>query len=162
MRAEFINAFLKAAIEVLAGETGLRVDRGSLTLRPSTSTSHDVNALVEISGERIGGMVLVGMTTETALALLGKMLDQHMTELDELTRSGIAELTDVIATRACGLLDSADYSCTTTPATFIAGTGAQVSTLTVQSVVVPLHLLLGTVELQVALTERGSAVVAHT
>src|SRR5207245_2068833 len=125
MRVEFINAFLKAAIEVLAGETGLRVDRGSLTLRPSTSTSQDVNALVEISGERIGGMVLVGMTAETALALVGKMLDQQMTEVDEVTRSGIAELTNVIASRACGLLDSTDYSCTTTPATVIAGAGAR-------------------------------------
>ena len=162
MRAEFINAFLKAAIEVLAGETGLRVDRGSLTLRPSTLTTQDVNSLVEISGERIGGMVLVGMSSETALALVGKMLNQRMAELDELTTSGIAELTNVIASRACGLLDSADYACAITPAALIAGTGARVSTLAVQSVVVPLHLLLGTVELQVALKERGSAVIAQT
>ena len=118
--------------------------------------------MVEVSGARIGGMVLVGMTIETALALVGKMLDQHVTELDELSRSGIAEMTNVIASRACGLLDSADYACTTTPAKLIAGPGALVSTLAVQSVVVPLHLLLGTVELQVALTERGSPVVAQT
>ncbi len=141
MRAEFINPFLQAAIEVLAAETRLRVDRGGPTLQPSTTrTSHDVNALVEVSGERIAGQVLVGMTRDTALALVGSILDRPFVELDELATSGIAELTNVIAARACALLDAAGYPCTATPAALEAGAG--LSMLAGQRLVVPLHLRL--------------------
>ena len=162
MRAEFINPFLQAAIDVLATETGLRVDRGSPRLEPSNRTSHDVNALVEISGERIVGLVVVGMAGNTARALVGQILNRPLAELDELATSGVAELTNVIASRACVLLDAAGYACTAMPAALIAGAGVRISRPAARRLVVPLHLSPGTVEIQVALKEHGAEVVARS
>jgi len=102
------------------------------------------------------------MAVATARALVGQILHRPLAELDELATSGIAELTNVIASRACVLLDVGGYPCTATPAALIAGAGVRIPRLAVQRLVVPLHLSLGTVELQVALKEHGSGVVAQS
>jgi chemotaxis protein CheX len=104
MRAEFVNPFLQAATDVLAGETQMRVDRGSLTYLTTPSTSMEVTAVIVLSGERLRGVVAIGMQARTARALASRILGQAFADLDGLAQSSVAELANVIVGRAAMLL----------------------------------------------------------
>jgi chemotaxis protein CheX len=58
MRTEFINPFLQAATEVLEAEMGCTPRRGSVGLEKSFNTSNDITAVVGVTGD-IAGMVMI-------------------------------------------------------------------------------------------------------
>jgi chemotaxis protein CheX len=154
MRAELVNPFLQAATDVLAGETQMRVDRGSLTYVATPSTTLDVTAVISLSGERLGGVVAIAMLERTARVLVSRILGQPFSDFGGLAQSGVGELANVIVGRAAMLLSAAGYESTLAPPLVIVGTGTQVPSLAVQRLVIPLHLALGTVEVQLAVRER--------
>jgi len=156
MRAEFINPFLQAATEVLESELGSTPQRGSVGLQRSAYTSDDVTAVVAVTGE-VAGMVLLAMTVDTARAMVSRMMGQEFPEFDALAQSGIAEIGNVITGRAAVLLAEAGFPSDLAPPMLLVGRGTMISTLDVQRLVIPLETDLGKIEIQVALKLAGAA-----
>jgi chemotaxis protein CheX len=156
MRAEFINPFLQAATEVLESELGSTPRRGSVGLQRSAYTSDDVTAVVAVTGA-IAGMVLFAMTTDTARAMVSRMMGQEFPELDALAQSGIAEISNVITGRAAVLLSEAGFASDLAPPMLLVGRNTLISTLDVQRLVIPLETELGNMEIQVALKFSNAA-----
>src|SRR6185437_5145099 len=152
MRAEFINPFLQAATEVLESELGSTPQRGSVGLQRSAYTSDDVTAVVAVTGE-VAGMVMIAMTEATARAMVSRMMGQEFPEFDALAQSGIAEIGNVITGRAAVLLAEAGFPSNLAPPMLIIGRGTMLSTLDVQRLVIPLTTEFGSIEIQVALRE---------
>jgi chemotaxis protein CheX len=150
MRAEFINPFLQAASEVLESELGAAPQRGTIGLQRSAYTSEEVTAVVAVTGE-IAGMVLLSMDAATARALVSKMMGQDFPELDALGQSGIAEIGNVITGRAAVLLAETGITSDLAPPMLLVGRGTLISTLDVQRLVIPLETEFGKIEIQVAL-----------
>ncbi len=152
MRVEFVNPFIEAATNVLQAEVQQKISRGNMSLHTSATTTLDVTAIVAVTG-KIHGIVMYGMSTETAKAMVSIMLGQEFEELNDLAISGIAELGNVITGTASIFLEKAGYPSKLAPPVVIVGSGSKISTLDIQRLVVPLTAEVGVIEVQVAIKE---------
>jgi chemotaxis protein CheX len=156
MRAEFINPFLQAASEVLASELGSAPERGNVGLQRSAYTSGEVTAVVAVTGD-VSGMVMLAMTETTGRGVVAKMMGQDFDEFDSLAQSGIAEVANVITGRASVLLAEAGFPSDLAPPLLLIGKNTLISTLDVQRLVIPMVTEFGAIEIQVALKLSGAA-----
>ncbi|MAG37040.1 MAG: chemotaxis protein CheX [Dehalococcoidia bacterium] len=152
MQASLANPFLAAALEVLEQETGLTVSRGGLTVVRSQTLGQDVTVLIAVTGAA-EGIVLYGMSEDTAKGIVSTMMGEPCETFDELAESGIAELGNVITGRASAGLEQAGLSVTISPPTVIRGQTTEISTLDLPRLVVPLETEVGPVVMGVALRE---------
>ena len=155
MNVNFLNPFVEAAFEVLAAELGAKAERGDLSLDNSDCTADDVTVLISLVGQA-QGVVLFGMSEDTAKAFVSRILGQSFDALDDLAQSGIAELGNVITGQAGQRLAEAGYESELSPPTVILGQGTTVSTLDVQRVLVPVQTELGDLQIHLALQERAA------
>jgi chemotaxis protein CheX len=153
---KFLNPFIEAAMEVLQIEVNLAIKRGNLTLHKSALTASDITVLLSLVGQ-VQGVVMYGLSTQTGLALVSRMMDQEFTEFDNLAQSGVAELGNVITGRATVKLSQAGYSANISPPTMIQGKGIQISTLDFSRIVVPLTSEVGEIIIHLALRESMGA-----
>jgi chemotaxis protein CheX len=156
MRAEFINPFLQAASEVLSTELGSPPKRGTVGLQRSAYTSGEVTAVVAVTGE-VSGMVMLAMTETTGRGVVSKMMGQDFDEFDSLAQSGIAEIANVITGRASVLLSEAGFPSDLAPPLLLIGKNTTISTLDVQRLVIPMETEFGAIEIQVALKLGAAA-----
>ncbi|MBX6771194.1 MAG: chemotaxis protein CheX [Chloroflexi bacterium] len=121
-----ITPFFQAAREVLEQELGLGVAPGPIqTLDLSDLPGDDATVLVAVTGD-LEGTAFYRYSLPCALGIVSRIIGSPMTELDELARSGIAELGNVITGRAGVLLAEHGWSCTIAPPVVIAGQEVQV------------------------------------
>jgi chemotaxis protein CheX len=155
MRAELNNTFIAAAGDVLASETGLRVLRGPLSLERDAYVTGDVTVLISLVGD-IGGIVFFSMALDTAKAILSTILGQTFAELNELARSGIGELANVMAGQATNRLGALGCAAQVSVPTLVVGAGSRISTLDIDRLVAHLDTELGTIRLDLALREAAA------
>ena len=149
---DLINSFVVAAGEVLASETGVTVSRGQLSLDREVYVTDHVTVLVSLIGE-VSGMAFYGMTQQTALGFLSRMMGEEVTELDELGQSGIGELGNVITGKATTVMASHGYRVDISVPTLIVGEGSRISTLDIARLVIPLSTEVGNFRLDLALRD---------
>jgi chemotaxis protein CheX len=152
MNVKFLNPFIDAANEVLEAECKIRVMRGNLTLQKSAITAEDITVLLSLIGQ-VQGVVLYGLSKETGLLLVSKMMNQKFEEFDNLAQSGIAELGNVITGRASIKLAEAGYESNISTPTMIQGKGATISTLDFSRIMVPMQTQVGDITVHLALRE---------
>jgi len=149
---KFMNPFVEAAAEVLEKEVNAKVERGTLSLQKSAMTSDEITVLLSLVGQ-VQGVVLYGLSVETALHLVSKMMGQEFTEFDNLAQSGIAELGNVITGCATVKLSKEGFAAEISPPTLVQGQGIQISTLDFPRVVVQLKTEMGDITVHLALRE---------
>jgi chemotaxis protein CheX len=155
MKVQLLNCYANAAVEILSAETGVAVEREGIVMEANGYTTEDVTAVVGITGD-LSGSLLLSMSKETALGLVSTMLGQPTEEFDELARSGIAELANVIAGHAGMALSEQGHTTTISPPLLLVGAGAQLSMFDMKRLVVPLVTARGSVRIHVALREVAS------
>lgn len=155
MDVKFLNPFLEAALMVLKSELDVDAERGELALERSAATADDVSVLISVVGE-VSGMVLYSLSTQTAIAIVSKILDQPFDSFDELAQSGIGELGNVITGQAGQRVAKLGFDVNISPPTLIFGKGTLISTLDFDRLVVPLGTELGTINIHLALRETNA------
>jgi chemotaxis protein CheX len=136
MNVKFLNPFIEAAFEVLKAEAGISAERGNLGLEQNEYKTDDITVILALVGT-VEGTVYFGMSNETAMLLVSKMIGENITSFNSLAQSGIAELGNVITGRASVKLSVAGYEATISPPTLLLGRGATISTLDFARIVVP-------------------------
>lgn len=154
MDVKFLNPFLEAAHMVLQSELGVEAQRGELSLERSACTSDDISVLISIVGEA-SGVVLYSLSEATAMAMVGKMLDQPFQEFDDLAQSGIGELGNVITGQAGQRLATNGLDVNISPPTMVLGKGTLISTLDFDRLVIPLFTDFGSIQIHLALRETN-------
>lgn len=155
MNVDFLNPFLEAAAHVLKAELGVEMNRGAISLAKGSLTSDEVTVLIAVIGQ-VQGVVFYGMSAQTGLAIVSRIMDQPFETLDPLAQSGIAELGNVISGRAAINLSQAGYQCTISPPTVVLGKGVRITTLDFGRIVVPLSTELGELVVHLAVREGAS------
>jgi chemotaxis protein CheX len=150
MRADVAKPFMLAAKGVLEQELGGEVGRGQITVERGDFEAGEITAVVGVTGA-LSGAVMYRMSEQTALAIVGQMMNQEFRELDALARSGIGELGNVITGRAGVLLEKAGISADIAPPMLIVGRGGILSSLDIARLVVPMQTRVGAIDLQIAL-----------
>jgi chemotaxis protein CheX len=147
-----MNPFIEAAVEVLKVECNIQAQRGNLTLHKSAMTTNEVTVLLSMIGQ-VQGVVMYGLSIETARNLVSRVMEQEFPEFDSLAQSGTAELGNVITGRATIKLSKAGIASNISPPTLILGQGITISTLDFGRIVVPLVTEAGEILVHLALRE---------
>ncbi len=154
MKADYINPFVVAAFEVFQMMLGVTPQRGQLSARRGIFTSQQCNIVLGVTGQ-LEGMIIYGMSIFTADKIASQMLGVTIRTFDELAASALGELGNMISGNALTKLASAGYNCRLSPPSLIRGTNVRISTLEIPTLVVPLIMDMGEIEINVGLLERA-------
>ncbi|MDA8189382.1 MAG: chemotaxis protein CheX [Dehalococcoidales bacterium] len=154
MDADLVNRFIESAQGVLQTEIGGPVNMGKVSAQNTPYTTQRITTLIGVTGS-IEGVMMFGLSEETAKLLVSRMIGQEIDNFDDLAQSGIAEMGNVIAGTAMTSLSAKGLTCNISPPTVIVGSGVTISTLNVARLVIPLITSCGLVEMQLALKANG-------
>lgn len=99
MRADFINPFLHAMVNVLSTMANYQPQVG----KPIKKEADDnlargvVSGFIDLMGEQTAGSMAISFSKEVALDLVERMLGDKLTEVDETVRDLVGELTNMVS-----------------------------------------------------------------
>ena len=154
MKVEYINPFIKASTEVLKMIAQIEFTTGKPYMKSSPFTPSSVLIVVGITGE-IQGQAVISMTMELAMGIASKMMmGMPVTELDEMSKSALSELGNMIMGNAATLLYNDEIQVDITPPSLMVGDGITISSSTMTTIGVPLNSELGTMNFDISIKER--------
>jgi chemotaxis protein CheX len=104
MKAEHINPFLTASVLVLESLVQIRPSVGRINLTSPASREDHIWLQIGVVGQ-LQGAVLFGLNKQVALRIVSAMMGgMLLSELDELGKSAIAELGNMISGNASTIL----------------------------------------------------------
>jgi len=156
MKVEYIEPFVAAAINILASELQVRVERGKLRADGNYFTTKEVSVLIGITGE-VEGNVVYGVHRTVAMDIAGRMLGKPQKVFDEMCKSAIAELGNIITGHAAALLEKRQIACAISPPSLVIGKGTRIQTVGIPRLVIPLEMEFGEIEIGVSLREKRDA-----
>lgn len=151
MDVSIINPFLEAVKNIL-GQFGVQdIKRGNLYKKEQMSVKTDVSAIIGIIGS-FKGNVAYSMSKNTAIKIVSAMMmGMPVTELDEMGKSAIGELSNMITATASTILSENGYKIDITPPTIIYGEDAHFKISAVETIVIELITAIGTIEVNVGI-----------
>ncbi|AJY73628.1 chemotaxis protein CheX [Paenibacillus beijingensis] len=100
MKAEYINSFLESAMTVIEQVCQIRPETGQLGLKDIKFVENYIWIQIGLNGQMSGDIVF-GLSEEVALKLISAMMGGFaVSELDEMGRSAISELGNMISGNA--------------------------------------------------------------
>lgn len=140
MKVEYINPFIEASEIVLRQMTGLNVKLGKVYLKDSPYKSDNVMVIVGLTG-KMRGQVIFTMSKPVAIDIASKMMGGVViSELDEISKSAISELTNMILGNTATILYNKGIGIEITPPSFLLGENVEVSANKMRTVCIPLLL----------------------
>jgi chemotaxis protein CheX len=104
VKAEYINPFLESARIVLEQLIQIRPTTGQLGIKDVKFVEKYIWIQIGMTGQMTGDIVF-GLHEEVALKLVSAMMGgYHITEMDEMTKSAISELGNMISGNASTIL----------------------------------------------------------
>jgi len=140
MNVEYINPFIEASQMVLKQIANLDTTLGKIFIKTSPYESDSVAIIIGITG-KIRGQVIFIMNTKLAMKIASSMMcGMPVTELDEISKSAISELTNVILGNTATILYNRGVGIEITPPSLLIGESMQISTNRLKTVCIPLHI----------------------
>ncbi len=96
MNAEFINPFLKAAVNVLSMMAFVNPVAGKPFLKSDNKAQGDISGVIGLTGAT-RGVVVFTLSQAAALKIVGSMLGEHYDHLTPEVSDAIGELTNMIS-----------------------------------------------------------------
>lgn len=99
MKAEYINPFIDASVNVFETMLGCSVSRTGLKVCDTFKPEYDITGLIGLSGKATGDIV-ISFAEELALLATEGLIGEKPTEINEDVIDTIGELTNMIAGNA--------------------------------------------------------------
>jgi Predicted inhibitor of MCP methylation, homolog of CheC len=104
MKAEFINPFLESARNVIEQMVQIKPSTGQLSVKDIQFIDHYVWIQIGMTGQMSGNIVF-GLSESVALKIISAMMGGFViTEIDEMGKSAISELSNMISGNASTML----------------------------------------------------------
>jgi chemotaxis protein CheX len=104
MKAEYINPFLESARIVIEQMIQIRPSTGQLTLKDIKFVDHHVWIQIGMTGH-VNGDIIFGLSESVAMKIISAMMGGFtITEIDEMGKSAISELGNMISGNASTML----------------------------------------------------------
>lgn len=140
MNVEYINPFIEASQTVLKQIAGIDAKLGNVCLKDSPYTSDNIVIFVGLTG-KIRGQAVFAMSKVVALGIASSMMGgMEVTELDEISKSAISELTNMILGNTATILYNKGIGIEITPPSFLMGDNMQISPTKMKTICIPLIL----------------------
>ncbi len=141
MDVQYINPFIEASKTVLKQTAGIDARLGNIYLKKSPFTSDNILIFVGLTG-KIRGQTVFAMSKSVALLIAsGMMGGAELTELDEISKSALSELTNMILGNTATILYNRGVGVEITPPSFLIGDNLQVSQSKMKTICIPLLIL---------------------
>lgn len=138
MNIEYINPFIEASQSVIKMMLNVDAKMGKVYVKKTHKMSNNIAIFVGLTG-KIRGQVVFCMSSETACYIASKMMGGFdMPELNEIAKSAISELTNMILGNTATILYSKGIGIDITPPSFVMGENMQVSSSKATTITVPL------------------------
>jgi chemotaxis protein CheX len=92
--------------------------------------------------------------SKTALAIASAMNGETLTEMDDLAKATITELANMITARAVTKLSELGFDFDITPPAIFTGSNMEITNTSIESLIVPIKMPLGKLEINVAVREK--------
>lgn len=156
MKAEYINPFVTTAINTLEQFiSDIEIERGELEVSESPFSAGGTATYIGISGD-LEGRVIYEMDRVTAVNVASAMNDEELPGMNELVRSTIQELGNIISGNATTQLRNAAEEKTVdiTPPSMIIGDETEITdSVSSKFLRVPLETNYGNIHINVAVRE---------
>jgi len=140
MNVEYINPFIEASQTVLKQIAGIDAKLGKVYLKTSPYKSDSVVIIVGLTG-KMRGQAIFSMNKTVAMNIASSMMGgMPVTELDEMSRSAVSELANMILGNAATILFNRGISVEITPPSLLMGDNMQVSSDKLKIICIPLIL----------------------
>jgi chemotaxis protein CheX len=150
MKIQYVGPFAEAAYEMLKQILEVPVERGKLALNHSPILSNGVVVILGLAGD-IQGRVMYDMDKSTAIKIAGVMNGMDFDGFDDLAKSTISELGNIITGKAVSILNDRGFKFSITPPTLFVGNQMEMTDLGLDILVIPLEMEYGKMVINVAL-----------
>jgi len=96
MNADFVNPFLKATLNVLEMMAFVKPVAGKPYLKKDKVASGDISGIIGLTGAT-KGVVIISLSKAAALKIVGGMLGETLTELNDDIKDAVGEITNMIS-----------------------------------------------------------------
>ena len=160
MKAEYINPFVLAAVDVFSTMMQCELTRGQLSVGNGSQPAYDISGVIGLSG-RASGTVVLSLQREVALSATEVLLSQQAGTINEDVIDAVGEITNMVAGRAKAGLEQ--LAMTLALPTVITGKNHVISFgSATQTIRIPYTCAWGELMLEVGLVENEEAEEAAT
>lgn len=139
MKVEYINPFIEAAQSVLQTLLNTEARMDKIYLKESPHSVEDMIIMIGVVGG-IRGQVCLEMSFNTAEKIVSVMMQGiTATEMDEVGKSAIAELGNMIMGNACTIFSNSKLNIDITPPAILTGDKIRISNK-IATIVIPLTI----------------------
>ncbi len=140
MKIEYINPFIEASQTVLKQIASLDAKLGKIYLKTAPYRSEDVIIMVGLTG-KIRGQAVFSLNKEFAMQIASMMMmGMPITEFDEMSKSAISELANMIMGNAATILYNRGINIDITPPSLLMGENMQITPNRMKTICIPLLL----------------------
>lgn len=140
MKVEYINPFIQGTQSVLKNVCNEETSLGKIYLKSSPYTGETISIIIGVTGD-IKGQVIFSLNISSACTIASKMMmGMPVPEMDELAKSAISELTNMILGNTATLFYNKGINIDITPPSLLMGQNIQISTTKSQTICIPLQL----------------------
>lgn len=156
MKVDYLNPFVEATIYVVTQcVANADIRRGQLNLRQDPHLSAGISTYVGLTGQ-LRGRVIYDMSKQTAINIATVMNDEPQVGMNNMVRSTINELANMITGNAAIRLSEAGFKVDITPPTFIVGQNTEVySYRSMGHLIIPIETRCGEITLSISVTDEG-------
>ncbi len=151
MNVEYINAFIKASTEVLNNFVTEKFSVGKPAVRTNPFPTKEIVIILGITGE-IKGQAVFSLSEEMAKKIAsGMMMGMPVPEIDEMAKSALSELGNMIMGNSATLLFNQGIQIDITPPSLVRGNSIEISSAGMETILVPLISTMGEVEFDIGI-----------
>ncbi len=152
MKAEHINSFYKATIDVFKLMLDIEPKRGDLKVIEDMVTSNDANVVLGVTGE-VKGTIIFSFPEKMTLEMIKIMSGMEMDTIDSFASSALGEVANIISGNA--MTDLAKYNIISdiVPPQIFIGKSKSFSLANKKSLQLPLNTPIGNFEINIFLEE---------
>jgi chemotaxis protein CheX len=138
MNIEYINPFIEASQTVLKQIAQMDAKLGKVYLKNAPYKSEDLIIMVGLTG-KIRGQAIFSMNKSLGMSIASSMMmGMPVTEFDELSKSAISELANMILGNAATILYNRGMNIDITPPSLLMGENMQITPNKMKTICIPL------------------------
>lgn len=150
MDVKILNPFFSSAYDVIREMAGDDVVRGELKLHKQKDyPSKGFAVIIGVTGA-LEGRVIIDMDQSVAVKFAEVMNMEDIGEFNELVKSSMGEVGNMVSGRAISKLQDSGFDCRISPPTLFEGEKMSISTPILPTIVVPILLSFGVIEINLA------------
>ncbi len=151
MDIKFINPFIEALKSVLESFGITDVRRGGIQKKDMMHVDMDITSIIGIVGD-VRGNIAYSLTQEAGKKLASiMMMGMPVTEFDDIARSAIGEIANMITGRASAILAEAGVITDLTPPSIVFGQDILFVISSVQTIAIDMETQFGKIQINIGL-----------